>query len=92
MLLSLFPSPQSGQTAVLDFREGSAPGQKGDQAKSQQNGQGLEEVPAGVVEEEDGLDADDGTDEEAVRDGRVRQGFGEVVEVASEEEPLWLSV
>lgn len=72
----------------MDFRKSSASGQEGDQSDGREDREGFEQVPAGVVEEENALDANDGPDEQRMRHGGVREGFGGVVDVASEIEPL----
>lgn len=81
-------SSESGQAALLHFRQRSAATDVGYDAERGQDGQCLEQVPGGVVEEEDAFDGDDRAEEEPVGQRRVRERFGEVCEVAANLNPL----
>lgn len=49
------PSSQPSQTTLLDLRKRSAPAQESDESNNKSRWQSLEEVPAGIVQEEDTL-------------------------------------
>lgn len=72
----------------MDLGESPASGQESDQSHGRQDRESLEQVPACIVEEEDSLDANDRSDEQRVRHRGVGESLGDVVDVASEVEPL----
>lgn len=57
-------SPQTSQSPLLYFSQGSTATHKGDGSHGRSGGESLEEVPAVVVEKEDALKHDDGAKED----------------------------
>lgn len=55
---------QACQPALLNFSQCPASRQEGNQTKSGEHWEGFEQVPACVVEEEDTLNANNGTDKQ----------------------------
>lgn len=80
--------PLTGETAALHLAQRLGSAQEGDQADGANRGQGLEQVPAAVVEEEDALHGNDGTEKGDVRDGGASEGLLDVRHVGAEREPL----
>lgn len=80
--------PLASKATALDLAEGLGAAEEDGDADDADDGQGLEQVPGAVVEEEDALHGDDGAEEGGVGDGGRAEGLGEVVEVGAEREPL----
>lgn len=77
----------SRESALLDFRQGAATTQESHNTDRTHRGQSLEKIPAGVVEEENALERNDGTKEERVGRGGSAQSLGQVVYVGTESDP-----
>lgn len=83
--------PLSSETSALDLAQSLGSTQKRHYAKDNDDRQGLEEVPLGIVEKQRALDADNGAKEDAMRDGCSFEGLGQMVDVGTKEEPLYAS-
>lgn len=72
----------------MDLTQRTATTDECDSAGNGHRGKNLEQVPRGVVKEENTLECDQGSEENGMRErGRLECG-GEVVDIGAEEEPL----
>lgn len=78
----------SSQAAALNLTKGLGSAEEGDNANKGGNRQGLEEVPAHIVEVENQLHRDDRAEEDSVRDGSSRESLLKVCDIAANSEPL----
>lgn len=72
----------------MDLAERAAAAKECDHASSCRSGQGLEQVPGRVVEEEDALEGNQRAEEEGMGKGSVLERGGKVVDIGAEQEPL----
>lgn len=79
--LSHIQSSEPRQSPFLDLRQRAATADESHKANDSRGGQGLEQVPGGVVQEEDTLDRKDRPEEDGMRDGRIAQCLAKVVGV-----------
>ena len=80
--------PLASQATALHLAQSLGTADKRHGANSKHDRQGLEEVPAGVVHEEDKLHADDGTKKGSVRNGSSTNRLGEMVGISTQGKPL----
>lgn len=81
-------SPETSQPTFLDLCQGSAATDVRDSAQGTQHRKSLEQVPGGVVQEEDAFNSDDGAEKEAVRHRRIGERVGQLGEVSANLKPL----
>lgn len=78
---------QSSQTTLLNLRQRAATAQKCDDTHETSGGQRLEEVPAGVVQEEHALHSDDGSKEQSVGERSCTKGLAQMADVSTQCRP-----
>lgn len=76
------------QSPALHLAQRLGAAKKGNSRNHSHYGQGLEQVPRAIVQQEDALHGHDGPEKQRVRDGRVAHGLLRVGQVASEQSPL----
>lgn len=90
----LFPAqihqylPLSSQSSGLDLPKSLGAAQKRNNRHDTHHRQCLEQVPRAIVQKEDPLHGDDGSEEEGVRERRIANGLGGVAKVAAKANPL----
>lgn len=90
----LFPAqihqslPLSSQSSGLDLPKGLGAAQKRNNRHDTHHRQCLEQVPRAIVQKEDSLHGDDGSEKEGVRERRIANGLGGVAKVAAKANPL----
>jgi hypothetical protein len=80
-------SSQTRQTTLLNFSQSPAATQERDEAHDTSRGKGLEEVPAGVVHEENALHRQYGAIKERMRYRRIAQSFAQVASIRTQRGP-----
>lgn len=81
-------SAQASKAPTLHLTQCAAAAHERDRANGRRSGQGLEQVPRCVVEEEDALEREKRAQKHSVRQRRGLECGGQVVEVGAEVEPL----
>lgn len=79
---------QTGMSSALNLAQRTTAADKRDRARCSYSREELEQVPGGIVEEEEPLDRDQRSEEDDVRDGSRFQRGREVIDVRAEEKPL----
>ena len=78
---------QSSQTTLLDLRQRAAAAQECDDTHETSGGQRLEEVPAGVVQEEHALHGDYGSKEQSVRKRSGAESLAQMADIGTQCRP-----